>query len=160
MVGAELVVGYVCGWLGGKARRVGQRADEQVNAALDDVVERLGRRLHDLVLARLHGDPAMEQLVRQARQGPDAISTRTRQRAALALEEATEQDPPFGVALGELVEALRGAGARPASPQTDSGGLTVNGVLGIHAHGGSLAAGLINGGARLENPSVPGPSRS
>jgi hypothetical protein len=152
MVGADVVVGYVFAWLVGKARRVGARADGQVDEALDAGVDRVGERLHELVSGRLHDDPAWERLTGEAREGLEVLSARTGARVALALEDAVEHDPAFGGAVDELVARLS-AGGTVAGP----GGVAVAGSLDIRAGGGSIAAGVIHGGARVGNPLVPGP---
>jgi hypothetical protein len=155
VVGAELVAGYVFAWLVRKAKRVGTRADGQVDEALDAGVDRLGRHLHELVAGTLHGDPAFERLEAEARQGLEAPSPRTAQRVALALEDAAEHDPGFGSAVEDLVERLKAGGA-----VAGAGGLAVGGWLEVRAQGGSIAAGVIHGGAQIANPPVPGPPKN
>lgn len=41
----------------------------------------------------------------------------------------------------------------------DRGGLAVDGNVDIRAEGGSIAAGVVHGGARIGPPPAPGPSR-
>ena len=155
MFGAEVVVGYVFAWLVRKAKRVGERADDHVDEALDAGVDRLGEKLHDLVTGRLRGESALERLESEAGEGKEAPSPRTAQRMALALEDAAEQDPEFAGAVEGLVSELKAASA-----VAGAGGLAVAGSLTIHAEGGSIAAGVIHGGAQVGNPSVPGPQHS
>lgn len=151
MVGADIVVGYLFAWLVRKAKRVGQRADEQVDRALDAGVDRAGERLHALVANRLPDDPALKRLNAEAEQGALEPSQRTAQRVALALEDAAEQDPDFGGAVDELIAGLVAGGAA-AGP----GGFAVAGSMEVHAESGSIAAGVVHGGARIANPPVPG----
>jgi hypothetical protein len=51
VVGAELVVGYVFAWLARKGWRAARRTDAQVDQAIDTTVDRLGGKLHELVLS-------------------------------------------------------------------------------------------------------------
>ena len=155
MFGGEVVVGYVFAWLVRKARRVGERVDGQVDEAVDGGVDRLGGKLHDLVAGRLQGDPALERLSAEAEQGLEVPSPRTAQRVALALEDAAERDPRFAQAVQELVSRLA-AGSAVAG----EGGMAVAGSMEIRAEGGSIAAGVVHGGARVGNPPAPGPQSS
>jgi hypothetical protein len=157
VIGAEIVVGYVFAWVARKARRVGARADEQVDATLDAGVDQAGEKLHELVVGKLKGDPALERLVAEAEQGASTPLPRTAQRVALALEDAGEQDPKFAAAVDALAEQLRatqsGAGAASAP-----GGVALLGPQQIHADNGSIAAAVIHGGAQV-GPQVPGPQQ-
>ncbi|MBM9506754.1 hypothetical protein [Actinacidiphila acididurans] len=105
-------MGYLVAWVVGKARRVAGRADAEVDTVLDAGLD----RLHEMVVARLGGDPALEQAVTQAAAGAQAVSDRTRRRLGLALEEAVEQDPAFASALQDAVAAVRAA-AEAAGPR-------------------------------------------
>jgi hypothetical protein len=154
VVGADLVVGYLFSWLVRKAKRVGTCADERIDQALDAGVDRAGERLHELVAGRLHGDPAFERLSVEAGQRLKEPTPRTAQRVTLALEDAAEQDPGFADAVDALV-AILAAGSAVAG----AGGLAVAGPMQVHAEGASIAAGVVNGGARITNPPVPGPPR-
>lgn len=112
-MGVELAVGYLIAWAVGKARRVAGRVDAEVDAALDAGMD----RLHEVVLARLGADPALEQAVTEAASGdPEAVSDRTRAQLNLALEEAAEQDPAFASALDEAVANVEAA-AETAEPK-------------------------------------------
>lgn len=157
MIGAEILVGYVFAWVARKARRVGARADEQVDAALDAGVDQAGEKLHELVASRLKGDPALERLVAEAEQGAGAPLPRTAQRVALALEDAAEQDPKFAAAIDALAGQLRAAQADAGAPSAP-GGVALLGTQQIHADNGSIAAGVIHGGAQL-GPQAPGPQQ-
>lgn len=156
MVGADVVVGYVFARLVGKAKRVGQRVDGQVGQALDAGVDRAGEKLYELVAGRLHGDAALERLKAEAGEGLEIASPRTVQRVVLALEDAVERDPEFARAVDGLVAQLAVAGSAVAGV----GGMAVSGPVGIYAEGGSIAAGVIHGGAQITNPPVPGPLQS
>jgi hypothetical protein len=136
MTGLELVVGYLIAWAVRKARRVGQRADAEVDQALDAGMD----RLHDLVAGKLVGDPALAALKQESAGGE--VSRRTRQRVQLSLEEASESDEGFKARLDELLaqvqEADRQAGAGVAVASEH--GVAVVGGVSIRAEGGSVAA--------------------
>ncbi|SEO98873.1 hypothetical protein SAMN05216267_10657 [Actinacidiphila rubida] len=123
MVGVELVVGYVVGWAVRKARRVAGRADAEVDEALDAGMD----RLHEVVAARLGGDPALERAEAEAGVDGPGLTDRTRLRLRLALEEAAEQDPAFQRELAEAVARIQaasqaaGPGARAVYGNTFNG---------------------------------------
>jgi len=156
VVGAEIAVGYVFAWLVRKARHAGQRADGQVDSALDAGVDRLGEKLHDLVAGRLHGDAALERLTAEAQQGPEAPSPRVAQRVALALEDAADDDPDFGTALEDLVRQLQEAERTAGSVAAADRGVAIGGNVSARADGGSFAAGVVTGDVHFGNPPVPG----
>ena len=160
MVGAEIAVGYMFAWLVRKARRAGERADGQVDAALDAGVDRLGQKLHDLVAGRLHGDTALERLTSEAQQELEAPSARLVQRVALALEDAADDDPEFGATVQDLVRRLQEAERTGSSVSAAGGGLAVGGNMDVHAEGGSFAAGVVSGNVSFGNPQKPGMGRA
>jgi hypothetical protein len=153
VVGAELVVGYVFAWFAGKGRRAARRADGQVDQAVDAAVDRLGQKLHELVAGKLDGDPSLVKLQDEASQGGAEPSERTRTRVALALEDAAEQDPRFGVAIEELVRQLHKARGGVSSGE---GGAAVGGDVRVQADNGAFAAGIVQGDVSFQNPQVPG----
>jgi hypothetical protein len=109
MTGLELVVGYLAAWGVRKVQRVGKRLDEDFDEATDSALD----RLHDIVVAKLDGDPAVTKLGDEAaRDG--AVSPRTRQRVELSLEDAMENDTDFrdrlSAVLAELEDLSHGAG--------------------------------------------------
>ena len=158
--GAEVIVGYVFAWAAGKARRAGARADNHVDAAVDATVDRLTEKLHDLVAGKLHSDPVLERLTGEAHEGLPVPTERTRQRVMLALEDAAESDPDFAHAVEATLDELKAAAAAAGGLSAGAGGLVVGGSLQVKAEGGSIAAGVIHGGAVVGNPQVPGPSQS
>jgi hypothetical protein len=111
VTGIEFVVGCLAAWAWRKARRVAGRADAEVDQALDAGLD----RLHDLVAARLGGEPALSRLESEAASGGDApgVRSRTGERVRLALEDAAEADEAFADRLAELAEQLRAAESRP-----------------------------------------------
>ncbi|SEG57145.1 hypothetical protein SAMN05216223_106321 [Actinacidiphila yanglinensis] len=64
MTGVDVAVGYVFAWLVRKARRVGGRADADVDRGLDAAMN----RLHDPVSRKLGADPALERAAEEAQQ--------------------------------------------------------------------------------------------
>src|SRR3954465_11865981 len=105
MTGIEVVVGYLIAWAVQKARRVGRRADTEVDAVLDAGMD----RLHEVVATKLGGDPALTKLESEAAAGEPG--ERTKERVRLAVEDAAETDPAFANELSELVAKLRAAEA-------------------------------------------------
>ena len=134
VVGVELVVGYLVAWAVRKARRVAGRADAEVDAALDAGMD----RLHDVVAAKLGGDPALAKLAANADVGVD--SPRTRERVRLAVQDAVEEDPEFGERLAEALAAVQQAEASVGAKVTGDHGVAVGGDVAIHAEHGSAAA--------------------
>jgi len=160
VVGAEIAVGYMFAWLVRKARRAGERADGQVDMALDASVDRLGEKLHELVSGRLHGDAALERLAAEAQQKPETPSQRAVQRVALALEDAADDDPEFGVAVEELVRQLQAAEQKDRSVSASDGSVAVGGDVNVRAKDGSFAAGVVQGDVSFGNPHAPGTDRA
>jgi hypothetical protein len=105
-------------------------------------------RLHDMVSRRLGGDPALARLSAEAAERGE-VGGRTRQRVALAVEEAAERDPGFAAAVSELVAHLRADGDGP---------MLVAGSVDIRASGHGVAAGVIDGQVWTANPPGPGPA--
>lgn len=139
MTGVEIAVGYVFARLLRKAKRVGERADVEVDRSLD---ARLNR-LHDLVSGRLGDDLALTRATEEAEQGLPEPTERTRRRLTDSLEEAAERDPGFAQELEKLVKELQTATA--AAPGADgvvvtAGGTAVGGNVDVHAESGSAAA--------------------
>ena len=112
MTGLELVVGYLAAWAWQKARRVAGRADAEVDQALDAGMD----RLHELVVRKLAGDPALTRLETEAESDLEAVSVSAgaRERVRLALEEAAESDTAFAALVSELAAQLREAQQRSA----------------------------------------------
>jgi hypothetical protein len=158
MVGAEIAVGCVFAWVARKARRVGARADEQLDATLDAGVDRAGEKLYELVAGRLASEPALEQLIGQAEQGADTPSPRTVQRVALALEDVAEKDAAFAATLDALIEQARAVQQAGVGVALAPGGVAVSGSQQNSAHTGGIAAGVIHGGAQA-GPQAPGPQQ-
>ncbi|MGA5039960.1 hypothetical protein ACPCA8_23260 [Streptomyces capoamus] len=90
-------------WLVRKARRVAERADAEVDQAVDAGMD----RLHELVSSRLGPDPALQRAREEAGQGRVELSERTRRELTDSLEVAAQRDEDFAAALKQLVEQLQ-----------------------------------------------------
>ena len=155
MTGLELVVGYLIAWGVRKARRVGQRADAEVDQVLDAGMD----RLHELVAGKLGGDPALTALERESAAGE--VSPRTRQRVQLSLEDAAESDEGFRARLDEVLAQVQTSDRQAGQGVAVAGdeGVAVVGGVSIRAEGGSLAAwmvGNVNMGGDDVGPRGPG----
>lgn len=143
MVGVELVAGYLFAWLAGKARRAGQRADGQIDTALDAGVDRLCAKLYSLVAGKLRGDRGLARLEREANEGLAAPSADASTWIALAVKDASQADPEFDRAMTALVAQLQQATHSAGnSVSARSGGLAVGGSQTNHATDHSIAAGV------------------
>lgn len=113
VIGIEIAVGFLIAWVVRKAGRVGRRVDTEVDQVLDAGLD----RLHDLVVAKLGGDPALEKLQSEAGESGE-VGARTQARVRLALEEAAEQDLAFAAefeaAVAQVQAAQRGDGGAAA----------------------------------------------
>jgi hypothetical protein len=101
VVGLELVAGYLVAWVVRKARRAGQRLDEETDEVMDAGLD----RLHEVVMAKLGSDPALVKLETDASQGLEP-SERTVQRVQYAVEEATEEDSQFAMVIEQVLAQL------------------------------------------------------
>ncbi|WP_231861461.1 MULTISPECIES: chromosome partitioning protein [Frankia] len=109
MTGIEIAVGVLAAWALRKARRVGDRVDGGIDTETDRLVDAGMDRVHDLVSGVLgENDPVLAR-VEEETQDTGEVSVRTRQRLALALEDATDHDPAFAAALAQAVEQVRAA---------------------------------------------------
>lgn len=155
--GVEVAVGFVFAWLVRKAKRVGGRADGEVDRGLDAGMD----RLHELVSRRLGQDPALERAGEEADAGREELSERTRRRLTDSLEDAVEQDAVFARALADLVEQLQAARAAAGGGVSASEhGIAIAGRVDIRADNGSAAA-LTMGDVTIGvpvNPPMPGPA--
>jgi hypothetical protein len=135
VTGVEIAVGYLIAWLVRKAKRVGGRADAEVDRGLDAGMD----RLHELVSAKLGADPALERAQEEAEASLGEPSERTRRRLVDALDEAAERDTDFAQALARAVAAVQAAGpvdiARYTGTAKASGGGSAS--TGVVRPGGS-----------------------
>ncbi|WP_174857681.1 hypothetical protein [Streptomyces lydicus] len=172
MLEAE-VVAVVVGWLCGRAASPAGRALDGSLSAPEDAEEAVGAAV-DAVVQRLDGDSAWERLQQEvAASGREKPSERTRQRVALAVEEAAEAEP-------ELAEAITAAHARwqaacrARTVTASDSGVAVGGDLSVTASGagaiavGGSVTGSVAGnapptepkGRDSSSPPIPGPQTS
>jgi hypothetical protein len=137
VTGIEVAVGLLVAWLARKAKRVGQRADTEVDTVLDAGMD----RLHDLVTSRLGSDTAMVKLHAEAQTGQ--VSDRARDRVTAALEDTTEADPQFARQLQDLVEQVQALAAQAGGDTVvaGAGGAVMTGDL--HNTGSGTAIGAV-----------------
>lgn len=153
VTGIEVALGFLVAWALKKAKRVAQRADTEVDRALDAGMD----RLHDLVSRKLGPDPALAKLQTEVEES-GAASTRTQDRVRLSLEDAAETDTDFAAQLEKLaseLETLQGQAGVTAGDH----GTAVGGDVNLHAEGGSVAAwqvGNVSFGGDRPDPSSPG----
>ncbi|MFE2839245.1 hypothetical protein ACFXI6_51375 [Streptomyces mirabilis] len=155
----EIAVGYVFAWALGKAKRVGRRADADVDTALDNAMD----HLDTLVRRKLHGDPALHELTEQAQAEREAPRERTRERVRLALEDAAEQDPAFAGELDHAVKQVQAHARATGAVSAGDSGQAVGGSVIVRADHGAVAGWTIGnvtmGNGNAENPPPPGPSQ-
>lgn len=153
VTGIELVVGYLAAWAVRKVRRVRDRADEEVDQALDFGMD----RLHQVIAGKLAADPALAKLEAEASTVGE-ITVRTRRRLELAVEEAEADDPVFAQSLRDVLEQVIAA---------DRSGLLVGTAaavgrdIRISADRGSVAGWSVGNMVlppERRDPSVPGPA--
>lgn len=150
MTGMELIAAAAVGYLVRKLRRVGGRADAEVDRALDRSMD----ALHALVSRVLPDDPALARLFEQAQTTDSEVSERTRRRAADAIADAAQENETFAKQLRELVDELQSQEqATPASAggvRASDGGVAAGRNVNMHAKtGGVIAPGA--GSVNVEN---------
>jgi len=155
MTGIEVAVGCLIAWVARKATRVGVRADTEVDQVLDAGMD----KLHELITDKLGSDPALAKL--RAEVERDAtVTTRTRDRVRLAVEDAADSDPEFAARMDSLVARIQQAEA--ATALAGSHGTAVAGDVTIQADDGSAAAWRMGdvsfGGGDRSDPQRPGRS--
>ena len=155
VAGLELVVGYLIAWSVGKARRAGARLDDDVDLVIDVELD----RLHDVVVAKLGADPALNKL-EQAVAATGEVSERTRRRVADALADAADDDHEFAATLAALLSELQRVGAAaPAVPASGDRSAAVGRDAHATADHGSVAAltmGDVTQGGPPAGPPRPG----
>ncbi|SNQ50911.1 conserved hypothetical protein [Frankia canadensis] len=106
MTGIEIAVGVVFAWAVRRARRVGERMEEETGRIVDAGLD----RVHDLVSQALgEDDPVLAHVEEEAQAGAGELSERTRQRLSLALEDAADRDRAFAAALAQAVAVAQSA---------------------------------------------------
>jgi hypothetical protein len=154
VTGIEAAVGLVVAWVVSKARRVGTRADAEVDRVLDASMD----RLHDVVVAKLSTDTTVALHAEADRTGQ--ISDGTREHMWAALRDAAGADPAFAEQVQALVRHIQLLQAQAGGVVMGEHGTAVPGKVEIHAEGGSAAAwnmGSVSVGG--DKPDPPGPGQ-
>ncbi|WP_328617208.1 hypothetical protein OHS18_13280 [Amycolatopsis sp. NBC_00355] len=128
----EAAVGFLIAWAVGKARRAGN----QLDGAVDQVVDASAARLRDVLLRKLGRDSAVERLQLEAAESAE-ISDRTRQRVTMAIEDAVDHDAEFAAELEAALADARQNGGLVAG----AGGTVISGSAA--AHNGGVAIGAV-----------------
>ena len=158
VIEAGVVAGYVIAWAIRKAKRVGDRLDNEADGVIDASLE----RLHEVVAAKLGGHPVMAELVEEAEAVGDAgeVSDLTRGQLVLALTAAARKDNAFGQAVSELAARLREAEETTGQPVIAAPRSAVfTGSAEARAESGGIAIGQVAGGVHVSQgpgPSCPG----
>lgn len=97
---AALAVGALVRFAAHRAAGVANRAGREVDAAVDDRLD----RLYDAVRRRLVGDARAERTLDDLKAQPD--DARRQGRLELALEEVIEKDPEFATRLASMLDDL------------------------------------------------------
>ncbi|MGW5325697.1 hypothetical protein [Streptomyces sp. NPDC004014] len=118
MTGVEIAVGCLFAWAARKARRVGARADQETDRALDAAMD----RVHAVVSAKLGQETALARLDEEAAAGRGEPTPETRQWLQIVLKDAVERDEAFAQALRDALAQLP-----PAPGQGAPGGYSVQG---------------------------------
>lgn len=106
MTDIEIAVGLLVTWMTRPSRL--EHAQPVANPGSTSEVAL--HTMHELVTAKLGGDPALERLELEA-SGSGEVRPRTRARLAMALEDATEDDRDFAKELAKAVSELRKSGS-------------------------------------------------
>jgi hypothetical protein len=156
VIEAGLVAGYVISWAVRKARRIGGRLDAEADMAIDAGLD----QLHDVVVARLSGHPALAELVEEAEQTGE-VTDLTRQQVELALIAAARKDETFGQAVMALVARLQEAERTSGLIAFGAGASVFTGDARADARDGGIAigqAGHVSIGREEPDPRRPGRS--
>ncbi len=145
--GLELVAGAAVGYLVRKVRRVGSRADAEVDRVLDESMD----ALHELVSGVVGDDPAVTRLLEQA--GDGEVTERTTRRATDAIADMAEENPEFAGELAASVDRLQ----RHEAGLAQQSGVSAHGDIRVET-GGVVVGGNVSGGVTTgPHPSAPGP---
>ena len=152
MTGLELIAAAAVGYLVRKARRVGVRADAEVDRALDAGMD----ALHQAVSTALGEDSSLILLNDQLAAGTE--TERTQQRVRLAIEQAAADDSGFAGQLYELVTRLQALEEGTAGNVQTGYGASAGRDVRVHAESGGVAAVNMDKPVIMSgNPPVPGP---
>jgi hypothetical protein len=127
VTGVEVAVAALVGWFLRKAGRAVKRVDGIADDAIDVTMD----RVHDAVLAKLGGDPAVAKMAQEAESGE--ISSRTRDRVRLAIEDAADEDSAFAAQLAAFTRSSQvgpGSVVVEGSVQAKDNGISIGGISG------------------------------
>lgn len=141
MTDVEIAVGLLITRLVRQALLDSDRADMKVNESFEVAL----RAVHELVVAKLGADPALERLQIEASSSGE-VRPRTQARLALSLEDAVEEDAEFAKNLEHAVNDARTAGQ---SEVVTRGGV-INQITGT-VSGRVVQARDINGGVTFHD---------
>ncbi|MFC1442861.1 hypothetical protein ABUW04_31890 [Streptacidiphilus sp. N1-10] len=150
----EVAVGCLVAWTWRKARKVGGRADEEVDFALEAAAD----RVHAVIARKLNGNSELERLSEEAEAGQEEPSVVTVRRVNEAVTAAVHSDPSFAEELEQAIARLDEAKQQAGSAAAGAYGLAVAGNSTVSAGDNSFAAGVANiqGGVHFGSPSKPG----
>ncbi|MFF0831881.1 MULTISPECIES: hypothetical protein [unclassified Streptomyces] len=115
MTGVEIAVGCLFAWAARKARRVGARADQETDRALDAAMD----RVHAVVSAKLGQETALARLDEEAAAGRGEPTPETRQWLQIVLKDAIDHDKAFAASLRDALDRL------PSRPEHANQGANV-----------------------------------
>jgi hypothetical protein len=155
VTGIEIAVGCLVAWTWRKARKVGERADGEVDFALDAAMG----RVHEVIARKLSGNAELERLREEAEAGQTEPSTLTSRRVTEAIAAAAESDKSFAAELEGVLAQLEEANRLSGSVVAGAYGLAVEGDVNVKGGDSSFNAGVANiqGPVNIGSPSQPGP---
>jgi hypothetical protein len=125
MTGIEVAIGLLIAWAVKKANRAGQRLDKIADEAIDLGLD----RVHEVVVTKLGGDPALARLESEAA-GSGEVAERTQARVRLALEDAVADDPDFAERLDQAVRQAQDSTTAAGQRSVTVGG-NVSGIVSV-----------------------------
>jgi hypothetical protein len=154
VTGIEIAVGCLVAWTWRKARKVGERADGEVDFVLDTAMG----RVHEVIARKLSGNAELERLREEAETGQEQPSALTARRVTEAITAAAESDSSFSAELAEAVKQLEEAQHQAGSAVAGAYGLAVAGDVNLKGGDNSINAAVANiqGPVNIGNPSQPG----
>ncbi|MFI1294433.1 hypothetical protein ACH4VM_39795 [Streptomyces sp. NPDC020792] len=102
MTGVEIAIGCLFAWAARKARRVGVRADQEMDRALDAAMD----RVHAVVSGKLGQETALVRLDEEASAGRTEPTPETHQWLQLVLRDAVDRDAAFAETLRDALAQL------------------------------------------------------
>ncbi|MGW6619710.1 hypothetical protein ACWF99_00685 [Nocardia sp. NPDC055002] len=131
----EIAVAMLIAWAVGKANRVGK----PINGLTDEALDLAVNRVRNAVVAKLGGDPAVQQLLNEARATNGAVSSATQVAAERSISVAVAGDSGFSAELDRLTAPPTPPPAPAGSGSQYNNSGTFAGVM-----GGISATGPVN----------------